>query len=76
MKRENIKLGGYYRIKDCVDSYGHYYGYAYVIGVYKKGDVNNPLKIDCVECSHVLSKDDRVGLVRYFKPSRLIEDNI
>lgn len=74
MKLENIKFGNYYRIKDCLDSYGHFYGYAYVIGIYKKGDPDNPLDFNCVKCQHVVYKDDKIGIVRYFKPSRLVEE--
>jgi hypothetical protein len=73
MRIQDIKIGEYYRLTGTNEYYG-YYGWVKVLKIYKKGQWDNPFKVSCVMCKQVVSRDCKVGLFKYFRPSELIKE--
>lgn len=67
MKAEDIKIGEFYRVRD------NELGYAQAMKIIPPKTAENKSNSILVKCYWVVNKDDAVGLVKYFKVSRLVK---
>ena len=65
MKRSDIRVGEFYRVK------GNEYAYAKVIEVIPPMTSINNTRAYVAKCQWVINKDDKFGMIKYFKISEL-----
>lgn len=82
MRTQDIKIGSYYRHIDHPS-----YCFAKAIKIirpmakfkreyeYNLTDDEKSVKFVCVKCEWTLSKDDKSGLIKYFRPCDLVKEN-
>jgi len=68
MRAQHIKIGESYRHKDNPT-----YCWARVVKVLKPKEAENTHNRIVVKCEFSQNKSDKFGLIKYFKPSDLIE---
>jgi len=68
MRAKDLITGDSYRHKDHPN-----YCWAMVLKVLQPNEGENPHKRIIVKCAYSTGKDDRFGLVKYFKPYDLVE---
>ncbi len=69
MRAQDIVLGEHYRLKDSP-----FYGYVKVLKVLKKNEEENNKPYSIVKVEHTVEKNDKVGIIRYFRPPDLIKE--
>ena len=67
MKIADIKLGEFYRVR------GNNYAYAQVIAILPPKTGINDTRAFIAECRWVVNKNDKVGMIMYFKISDLVK---
>ena len=71
MRPQDIQVGEFYRFKAHPD-----YSYAKAIEVLRPKKGVNTHTYTIVKCEHLISKNDKFGFIRYFRPCDLMrEDN-
>ena len=68
MKADKLIVGESYRHKDNPN-----YCWAKVIAILKPKEAENPHNRIIVKCEWSQNKNDQVGLIKYFKPSDLVD---
>ena len=70
MRHQDLVLGDYYRLKSTPN-----YSYIKPLEILKPKQGMNPHNYIIVKCMHVLSKWEKSGYTRYFRPRDIIKEN-
>ena len=69
MRVKDFVVGESYRFKDHP-----HYGYAKCVKILRAKEGENIHPYAVIKCAHIISKNDNMGFVRYFRPRDLIRD--
>ena len=74
MRIQDIEEGKCYRLKNTWVQYHEYYGWVKVLKVYRKGQYDSSDKSkSLIKCEHTVNKNNTCGLIRYFRPMKLVK---
>lgn len=69
MKVQDVKIGEYYRHKDTPN-----YAWAKPLEILKPNEKQNKgNKFIVIKCQWVVNKNDKFGMIKYFRPNNLIK---
>ena len=68
MRIVNIKIGEFYRVKH------NSYAWVKVVQIIPPMTPPNATKATMVKCEWVVNKDDKFGLIKYFRASDLVKE--